>query len=221
MQLLSYIGLAGQDILHQPIMRNQVAVLHPLTTLARLALFSHCPQGTRLAFYAYSIELQLPSLMQGLVRTALFQSKNDLWMLEKPIKTAVAWYEPTKQPLMLELFQRAIAGLERLKGEYAGRAAASESRNHIGTLDNLITILTRACNDPEEKNRSQPGEIYIVSGCFQRVYPTELLSQWMAQFKECEAHPDLWTSYISKMLDEKDRLFATYCQTQSVGPGAS
>jgi hypothetical protein len=116
-------GVSNDEIIN-----NHLYVLDPLTTIVKLAILSHKPNGTKLIVTQNVIYFQEPGMFQGVVR--LFNAfvlnnianKSNLRFLYNPIELACLYFlspeMKTKHPSMIKLFQAARNGLQKLMDTY-------------------------------------------------------------------------------------------------------
>jgi len=114
-------GVSNDEIIN-----NHLYILDPLTTIIKLAVLSHKPQGTKLFVKQNVIYFHEPGLFQGFVRMLNsmldIANKSNIRFLYNPIDMACMHFltEPMlkKHPQMLKLFQAARNGLQKLYETY-------------------------------------------------------------------------------------------------------
>jgi hypothetical protein len=113
--------------------KNQI--LEPLSTVLKLALISHEPEGIKIAVFNNSIHIQKPNLLQGTIRSVYGNNREEIHYLLKPIIRCVEMYNIDDINVKY-IYELAIDGLKKLKRSYG-----NQSSNVCYTIDLYITIL--------------------------------------------------------------------------------
>lgn len=103
-----------------------------ITTIARVALLTLKPEGTKLRFALYSISYH----KDGVGRTFSEDSHRDLYVLEKIVHEALKIFPPLQDSPQKELFIHCQSGLDKLAQIYAKNEAPTSQ--HMKTLKLII-----------------------------------------------------------------------------------
>ena len=68
-------------------------ILEPLQVMLQLALLSHCPIGTKVSVSDNILQIQKPTLLQGVWRWYNSDGKDDLYYLFHAIRRYYKWYK--------------------------------------------------------------------------------------------------------------------------------
>ena len=93
-------------------------ILDPITSIARLAMLSFMPHGTKIAITNHRISIHPPTVLQGAIRWVSGFERGDCHMLLRPIERAVLLYNDSalaSQEDIIPLFELARKGLENLR----------------------------------------------------------------------------------------------------------
>ena len=91
-------------------------LMDPLSTLARLAIFSEKPSGTKMSISDYTITFHDVQALQGTIRKLNGDQRDDLHYLYQPIMMACRWY--SHQSELRPVFEMALRGLNKLEKLY-------------------------------------------------------------------------------------------------------
>ena len=89
-------------------------ILEPLQVMLQLALLSHCPIGTKVSVSDNILQLQQPTLLQGVWRWYNSDGKDDLYYLFHAIRRYYKWYKSSGDRTFNYILAAAIRGLDRL-----------------------------------------------------------------------------------------------------------
>ena len=89
-------------------------ILEPLQVMLQLALLSHCPIGTKVSVSDNILQIQKPTLLQGVWRWYNSDGKDDLYYLFHAIRRYYKWYKSDGNRIYNYILTAAIKGLDRL-----------------------------------------------------------------------------------------------------------
>jgi len=112
-------------------------ILEPLQVMIQLALLAHCPIGTKLSVSDNILQLQRPTLLQGVWRWYNQDGKDDLYYLFHAIRRYYMWYKSDNNLIYNHILAGAIEGLSKLIATYA----AIEQTAVIHTLSLYKNVL--------------------------------------------------------------------------------
>ena len=92
-------------------------ILDPLTSIIRLAILSFKNKGTKISIHNNKIAYCEPGMLQGTIRLAFGDNREDLHNLYNPILKASEWFENDKD--IRNLFIHAVLGIKVLKQSYS------------------------------------------------------------------------------------------------------
>ena len=93
-------------------------ILEPLQVLTQLAVLSFLPVGTKISISNNILNLQQPTMFQGVMRWYKNDNKDDLYYLFHAIRRYYKWYKNKEDPVYSRILQLAIAGITRLIDTY-------------------------------------------------------------------------------------------------------
>lgn len=114
--------------------RNQI--LEPLSTVLKLAMISFKEKGTKIAVFNNKLYLQEPSLLQGTIRRAWGNNREEIHYLLKPIMRCIELFPPDSSDELKFIYNQSINGLRKLKLSYN-----NGSSTVCYTLDLYISII--------------------------------------------------------------------------------
>jgi len=117
-------------------------ILEPFSTIIKLAICSFSEEGTKLAVYNNKLFIQPPNLLQGTVRMAYGNNREEVHHLLRPIMMAIDLYPPEKNDELKSIYHLAMKGLKLIKKSYNN---GSSTVNY--TLDLYISIIDRKLLD--------------------------------------------------------------------------
>jgi hypothetical protein len=106
---------------------NNNLILEPLCVILRLCLLEYKPEKTKLSIKNNSIQYQLPSYDQGLIRLFEGDSRNDLHNLYHPILKAIDWYNPRDYE---SIYDGCLSGLEIINNSYENNSLIKHTISH-------------------------------------------------------------------------------------------
>jgi len=137
---------------------KQEQILEPLTCIIKLGILYLKEDGTKLQIIGNSIHYYSPNVLQGTNRWIRGDNRNDLHNLSNPIKIALEWYTPNKNPDISNLLKYAIHGLRKLGESYNIDNVSSLIGNTISHYINLIsTVLKREDETDKETDKKLPA----------------------------------------------------------------
>lgn len=89
-------------------------ILEPLQVMIQLALLDHCPVGTKVSVSDNILQLQMPTLFQGVWRWYNHDGKDDLYYLFHAIRRYYKWYKIQDNRIYNYILSAAIKGLNKL-----------------------------------------------------------------------------------------------------------
>lgn len=89
-------------------------ILEPLQVMIQLALLDHCPIGTKVSVSDNILQLQMPTLFQGVWRWYNHDGKDDLYYLFHAIRRYYKWYKSQNNRIFNYILTAAIKGLNKL-----------------------------------------------------------------------------------------------------------
>lgn len=119
----------------------QDRALHPLYTIAQLALYSLYPDGTKIKPGNCQWQFQLPELSQSLSRSKEVGRENLAPLLKSQVIMALKWYQPKNNMHFRTLCLCAKVGLKKLQMLYKASPVTTE------TLLTVITKIDEACKE--------------------------------------------------------------------------
>lgn len=93
-------------------------ILEPLQVMVQLALLKYCPIGTKVSVADNILQLQFPTMFQGVWRWYHQDGKDDLYYLFHAIRRYYKWYKNQNTKIYAFVLQEAISGLENLMITY-------------------------------------------------------------------------------------------------------
>lgn len=112
-------------------------IIDPFSCIVKLCLLNKMPEGTKISIYENKIYFNEPNYAQGVIRFIYGDNREDLHNLFAPINKFVNWYWNDENTDMIEVFDKAVSGLKRLKRAYGTWATIQH------TIDYYILILMR------------------------------------------------------------------------------
>lgn len=117
-------------------------ILEPFSTLLKLAIISHKDNGVKIAIHNNKIYMQEPSVLQGTIRYAWGNNREEIHYLLKPLMRCIKLYPPTDSDELQFIYNQAINGLRNLKKSYNDNACTV-----CYTIDLYINILEQKLID--------------------------------------------------------------------------
>ena len=93
-------------------------ILEPLQVMVQLALLAYCPIGTKVSVSDNILQLQFPTMLQGVWRWYNHDGKDDLYYLFHAIRRYYKWYKSENTKIYSFILNQAIKGLENLMITY-------------------------------------------------------------------------------------------------------
>ena len=103
----------------ESISNSSLQLLEPLTSIVRLAMLKFEKVGTKIAISNNRIAIQSPTFLQGTLRWAYGNKRNELHNLYKPILVATQYYDTKGNNDVDIIFNYAIEGLDNLAQTYS------------------------------------------------------------------------------------------------------
>jgi len=116
-------------------------ILEPLQVLVQLGILSFCPVGTKLSISENILQLQEPSLYQGILRWYMKDNKDDLYYLFQAIRRYYLWYKPKEKEIFKRILEVAMRGIKRLMETYdkSEKLSIKQTLNLYTNILNLDT----------------------------------------------------------------------------------
>tara|TARA_A100001011_G_scaffold398261_1_gene502053 strand:- start:9 stop:632 length:624 start_codon:yes stop_codon:yes gene_type:complete len=112
-------------------------ILEPLQVLTQLAVLSFLPVGTKISISNNILNLQQPTMFQGVMRWYKNDNKDDLYYLFHAIRRYYKWYKNKEDPVYSRILQLAIAGITRLIDTY-NRTNATTITHTLNLYKNIL-----------------------------------------------------------------------------------
>lgn len=128
------------------------SILEPMCVIIRLILLNYKEIGTKLSVSNNSITYNTPSVLQGVGRTIMGDSREDLHNLYEPIDKFTQWYKRSEYDL---LYSETILGLNKLIQTY------SQNSTIHHTIQHYITILDGVKNSDGLGNSNEKKDTNI------------------------------------------------------------
>lgn len=120
-QIYKYIESFSKD------KREKNFILEPLTVIFRLSLLQYKDTGTKISIRDNSIQYQLPTYDQGLIRMIEGDTREDLHNLYHPILKCVEWYSYENYQF---IYDECIKGINILNSNYDSNSTIKHTLNH-------------------------------------------------------------------------------------------
>lgn len=115
---------------------NRSQILEPLSTVLKLAMISFKEKGTKIAVFNNKLYLQEPSMLQGTIRRAWGNNREEIHYLLKPIMRCIELFPPESSDELKFIYKQSVDGLRKLKLSYN-----NGSSTVCYTLDLYISII--------------------------------------------------------------------------------
>ena len=102
-------------------------ILEPLSVIFRLALLQYKDKGTKISIRENSIQFQLPTYDQGLIRMIEGDAREDLHNLYHPLLKCIEWYPYESYQF---IYDECIKGLNILNSNYDNNSTIKHTLNH-------------------------------------------------------------------------------------------
>jgi len=106
-------------------------ILEPMCVIFRLILLNYKDIGTKLSVSNNSITYNSPTFLQGISRTVMGDSREDLHNLYEPIYKFTQWYDKNEYEL---LYSETILGLNKLIQTYSPNSTIQHTIQHYITI---------------------------------------------------------------------------------------
>ncbi len=146
-------------------------ILEPLQVMVQLALLNHCPVGTKVSVSDNILQLQFPTLFQGVWRWYNHDGKDDLYYLFHAIRRYYKWYKTENIKIFSFILNEAIKGINKLIITYE----KSEQTSIIHTLKLYQNVLGMESPDLFKENTEETINIDNVFKNIKEVYNEKLL----------------------------------------------
>ena len=120
-QIYKYIESFSKD------KREKNFILEPLTVIFRLSLLQYKDKGTKISIRDNSIQYQLPTYDQGLIRMIEGDTREDLHNLYHPILKCIEWYSYESYQF---IYDECIKGINILNNNYDNNSTIKHTLNH-------------------------------------------------------------------------------------------
>ena len=146
-------------------------ILEPLQVMVQLALLKYCPIGTKVSVADNILQLQFPTMFQGVWRWYHQDGKDDLYYLFHAIRRYYKWYKNQNTKIYAFILQEAISGLENLMITYE----KCEQTSIIHTLQLYKNVLGMESPDLFKENTEETINIDNVFEKIKDMYDQKLL----------------------------------------------
>lgn len=146
-------------------------ILEPLQVMVQLALLKYCPIGTKVSVADNILQLQFPTMFQGVWRWYHQDGKDDLYYLFHAIRRYYKWYKNQNTKIYAFVLQEAISGLENLMITYE----KCEQTSIIHTLQLYKNVLGMESPDLFKENTEETINIDKVFEKIKDMYDQKLL----------------------------------------------
>ena len=146
-------------------------ILEPLQVMVQLALIKYCPIGTKVSVADNILQLQFPTMFQGVWRWYHQDGKDDLYYLFHAIRRYYKWYKNQNTKIYSFILQEAISGLENLMITYE----KCEQTSIIHTLQLYKNVLGMESPDLFKENTEETINIDKVFEKIKDMYDQKLL----------------------------------------------
>jgi hypothetical protein len=110
-------------------------ILEPLSVIFRLALLQYKDRGTKISIRDNSIQFQLPTYDQGLIRMIEGDAREDLHNLYHPLLKCIEWYPYESYQF---IYDECIKGINILNSNYDSNSTIKHTLNHyIDIITNI------------------------------------------------------------------------------------
>ena len=147
-------------------------ILEPLQVLVQLGILSFCPVGTKLSISENILQLQEPSVYQGILRWYMKDNKDDLYYLFQAIRRYYLWYKPKEKEIFKRILEVAMKGIKKLIETYD----KSEKLSIKQTLNLYTNILSLETPDLFETKDISSVNIDSVFKNIVKIYDKKILS---------------------------------------------
>ena len=106
-------------------------ILEPLQVMTQLALLNYCPIGTKVSVSDNILQIQPPTLFQGVWRWYNHDGKDDLYYLFHAIRRYYKWYKSDNNRIFNYILSTAIKGLDKLIITYSAIEQTSITHTFI------------------------------------------------------------------------------------------
>lgn len=146
-------------------------ILEPLQVMVQLALLAYCPIGTKVSVSDNILQLQFPTMLQGVWRWYNLDGKDDLYYLFHAIRRYYKWYKSENTKVYTFILQQAIKGLDNLMITYE----KSRQTTIIHTLKLYKNVLGMEAPDLFRENTEETINIDKVFENIKLMYDQKLL----------------------------------------------
>lgn len=197
--------------------KTDTMILDPLTTLIKLAIVSFKSDGVKIAIHSNSITIQSANYIQGPLRWAYGNKREELHYLLKPIQRCIELYDPETNKDLVTIYNLAIEGLRKLRKSYN---EGSSTINH--TLDLYITLLEKKLDgnpiilESYEKTKDVSSDLGLSTASkinFQRIFKDiweldeiNLISKMLEKAKENDIERKNYIGAIDNILQAKGKI---------------
>jgi hypothetical protein len=146
-------------------------ILEPLQVMVQLALLAYCPIGTKVSVADNILQLQFPTMFQGVWRWYNHDGKDDLYYLFHAIRRYYKWYKSQDTKIYAFILAEAVKGLEKLMITYE----KSDQTSIIHTLKLYKNVLGMEAPDLFKENTEETINIDKVFENIKLLYDQKLL----------------------------------------------
>ena len=146
-------------------------ILEPLQVMTQLAILSYSPIGTKVSVSDNILQLQFPTMLQGVRRWYNQDGKDDLYYLFHAIRRYYKWYKSENTKIYAFILQQAIKGLDNLMITYE----KSNQTSIIHTLKLYKNVLGMEAPDLFRENTEETINIDKVFENIKSMYDQKLL----------------------------------------------
>ena len=132
-------------------MERSDMILEPLQVMVQLSLLAYCPIGTKVSVADNILQLQFPTMFQGVWRWYNKDGKDDLYYLFHAIRRYYKWYKSQNNKIFSFILHEAIKGLKNLMITYE----KSNQTSIIHTLKLYKNVLGMEAPDLFKENTEE------------------------------------------------------------------
>ena len=158
-------------------------ILEPLQVMIQLSLLSYCPTGTKVSVSNNILQLQFPTLLQGVWRWYNHDGKDDLYYLFHAIRRYYKWYKSENNKIFNYILKEAIKGIDRLIVTYE----KAEQTSIIHTLKLYKNVLGMEAPDLFKENTEETVNIDKVFENIKNLYDGRILKVIYNTLLLCES----------------------------------
>lgn len=176
-------------------------LLDPFSCILKLGILFYKPLGTKLSITNNSIQYNVPSLYQGVLRTYTGDSRDDLHNICYPIMMALNWYSKEDEKFKF-FYKQCVLGLSYLKNNYDRNSLT----NH--TISHYIELISN--NSNEVKPISGTPIINSLKDFWKKEEIDIIYTLFVYALKNDNDDKMFYISMIEKIIDNKEHKLNLY-----------